>query len=356
MNPPPPIDVDHPQDVNPEDNHSESTQQPDQEPENNTPQGTTHPPTLETDMRETNNNDDNVEPTMFTSTDIENLEWQQGSPNLAWRCEFEMDSEPTTTEQLHDPLETWIMLATSAKKQRTEVRLSELNAEEKQQFEKAKDAEVQNWLQTGTLSKVLRNQIPEEQILRCRWILTWKPLDNTGQDESNPSKKTHKAKARLIVLGYLDPKIEEIPRDSPTLGRTAKMMILQTVATHGWCLKSFDIKAAFLQGKTQPGRTIAIEPVPELRRAMQMLPTEVGKLNKSAYGLIDAPYLWYQTLVTELEALGFEACPFDACLYVLRSPQNSSTPGKICGILGVHVDDGLGGGNSYFEGKIRQLE
>ena len=66
---------------------------------------------------------------------------------------------------------------------------------------------------------------------------------------------------------------------------------------------------------------------------------EVGKLNKSAYGLIDAPYLWYQTLVSELETLGFEACPFDACLYVLRSLSNSPKPGSICGILGVHVDE-----------------
>ena len=47
------------------------------------------------------------------------------------------------------------------------------------------------------------------------------PLDNVGgENESNQSQKTqrtHKAKARLVVLGYLDPLIEDIPRDSPTL-------------------------------------------------------------------------------------------------------------------------------------------
>lgn len=76
----------------------------------------------------------------------------------------------------------------------------------------------------------------------------------------------------------------------------------------------------------------------------------------TAYGLIDAPFLWYQTLVTELEALGFEASPFDACTYVLRAPANSPNPGKLCGILGVHVDDGIGGGDEVFEEKIRILE
>ena len=76
----------------------------------------------------------------------------------------------------------------------------------------------------------------------------WKPLDNAGQ-EPQKETKTHKAKARLVVLGYLDPKIEEIPRDSPTLGKTSRMLllILQTISTHGWLLRSFDIKAAFLR-------------------------------------------------------------------------------------------------------------
>ena len=66
------------------------------------------------------------------------------------------------------------------------------------------------------------------------------------------------------------------------------MMIFQTVSSFGWTLQSFDIKAAFLQGQPQSDRITAIDPVPEMRRALNMLPSEVGKLNKSAYGLIDA--------------------------------------------------------------------
>ena len=168
--------------------------------------------------------------------------------------------------------------------------------------------------------------------------------------------RSHKAKARLVVLGYLDPKIEEIPRDSPTLNKTSRMMILQTIATHGWMLRSFDIRAAFLQGRPQADRVMAIEPVPELRRAMNMSHDEVGKLNKSAYGLVDAPFLWYQALVSELERLGFEASPFDACLFVLREPKSSPKAGQIAGVLGIHVDDGIGGGNSLFAEKVQELE
>ena len=69
---------------------------------------------------------------------------------------------------------------------------------------------------------------PEEQILRCRWILTWRPLDNAAQDTHlSGSSRTHKPKARLVVLGYLDPKLEEVPRDSPTLNKTSRMIVLQ---------------------------------------------------------------------------------------------------------------------------------
>ena len=37
--------------------------------------------------------------------------------------------------------------------------------------------------------------------MRARWVLTW--------------KSTGKAKARLCVLGFQDPDLTEVPRDSP---------------------------------------------------------------------------------------------------------------------------------------------
>ena len=300
----------------------------------------------------------------------EDLDWvfqtTASDVNAAWRCEFDV-SLNSNHEMPQNQGEAWTLLATNAKKQRTEIRLSELTASEKAEFDKAKEAEVQSWIQTGTLSKVLRNQIPEDQILRCRWILTWKPLDPVGESPnpnnpkssqkiSTPSQRTHKAKARLVVLGYLDPKIEEIPRDSPTLHRTSRMMLLQAIASNGWSLESFDIRAAFLQGTPQSDRVIGIEPVSEIRKAMNMSPWEVGKLNKGAYGLIDAPYLWYCALVTELNKLGFVATPFDPCLFVLRIPPNEPNAGALAGVLGIHVDDGIGGGNEFYQEKIKLLE
>ena len=321
---------------------SDSIPQPDSEAENASPPTSTPTPS---DTEE-------LEIIGLTCHEPENALTCSDGIDAAWRCEFDIPLSQPLEKHLPSEEETWLLLATSAKKQRSEVKLTELTREERMEFEKAKRSEIANWIQTGTLTKVLRNQIPEDQILRSRWILTWKPLDQSEQTQT----KSHKAKARLVILGYLDPQIENIPRDSPTLNKTSRMLILQVLATHMWQACSFDIKAAFLQGQPQSSRVMGLDPVPEMRQAMSMKPNEIGRLNKGAYGLIDAPFLWYCALVKELTSLGFETSPFDPCLFILREPQSSSKAGQIAGILGIHVDDGIGGGNDYYHQKIALLE
>ena len=85
---------------------------------------------------------------------------------------------------------------------------------------------------------------------------------------------------------------------------------------------------------------------------MSLKSNEVCRLVKSAYGLVDAPYLWFTELDKTLKELGFIASPFDPCLYLLHD----SETGEPAGILGVHVDDGLCGGNEQFQEKMKQLE
>ena len=268
--------------------------------------------------------------------------------NQVWKGEImihQQDIDNWKSEET--PLEM-AFLVTAAKRQRSEVKLQTLDADARAQFEKAKQAEVNNWLSTQTVKRIFRNQIPEDQILRCRWLLSWKPVDPTEQRDQG----AHKAKARLVVLGYLDPQLEETPRDSPTMSKTSRMMLLQLIASEGWDLMSFDIKAAFLQGQPQSSRVLGLEPVPELKRALQLKETEICQLVKGAYGLVDAPFLWYKTLQGALLSLGFTASPFDPCVFLLWDEQLS----KPQGILGIHVDDGLCGGNEYFHEKIRSLE
>ncbi len=269
--------------------------------------------------------------------------------NEAWRCEFIVEDRDIQEWRESDSSEAMSFLVSAARRQRAEVKLSQVSAAEQEEFRKAKEKEIGNWLKTNTVEKILRNKLSPEQILRCRWILTWKPLE--PQDIDEKSSKTHKAKARLVVLGYLDPQITEIPRDAPTLGRHTRMLILQLISSMMWKLQSFDISAAFLQGKPQADRVIGLEPVPELSSALGLSKDEVCKLTKGAYGLVDAPYLWY-ALRDELVTLGFEICPMDPCVFVLRHHQTR----RLEGVLGVHVDDGICGGSPYFQNKIDCLE
>ena len=100
------------------------------------------------------------------------------------------------------------------------------------------------------------------------------------------------------------------------------MLIAQAIASMHWTLMSFDNKAAFLQGRTRENRVIAIEPVPEMVAAMDLKPNEVCRLVKSAYGLIDAPFLWFSQLDRTLRSLNFIPLPFGPCLYLYYHDQS----------------------------------
>ena len=108
-------------------------------------------------------------------------------------------------------------LASVSKRARTEVCIKNLNLEEKLLFEKVKNTELNYWIQTNTLKPILRKKLNPEQILKSRWVLTWKSIN-----KETPEPPQRKAKARLVVLGFQDPKLCEITRDSPTLIREGR--------------------------------------------------------------------------------------------------------------------------------------
>eukprot|EP00435_Cladocopium_sp_Y103_P028646 s1891_g7.t1 len=246
-----------------------------------------------------------------------------------------------------------IFLASAAKRQKVEVKIKDLTPEEAKLFAKAKDKEKDSWLSTDTVRRILRSQVPEGQLLRSRWVLTWKSLDDIEQKELNMVRKP---KARLVILGYEDPLIDTLPRDSPTLGRDSRMIALQCIASHKWSARSFDIRTAFLRGSRQDNRILGVELPPEMRTRMGLKSNEVCSLLKGAYGLINAPLLWYSELKSALLSLNFIVSPLDPCLFVLpKKHHDPHASSQIHGILCVHVDDGLGGGDSMYDQAIREI-
>ena len=264
-----------------------------------------------------------------------------------WEISLEEMAELSpTTEVTEVQLAECILLATTAKKQRVEVQWRNLNDKDKALFRKAKDKEVQAWLDHGTVKKLAKGSLPENRIMRCRWILTWKdPLPGTEQQ---------RAKARLVILGFEDPDISSVPNDAPTLSKDGKQLILQKVASSQWPLINFDISTAFLRGKGD-GRTLGIHAPPEIATALNMSPEDQCGLEGGAYGRIDAPYLWYKSFCETLDELGFVVCPMDGCVFSLVSKGSDGNP-RVHGVLGIHVDDGIGGGDSHFLKVIDRLK
>lgn len=271
--------------------------------------------------------------------------------NQVWKFEVEITQRDIERWREEERPSEMAFIVSAARKQRAEVKLTDLTWEDQKLFEEAKNKEIDSWIDTETIAKVLRHKIPKENIMRCRWILTWKPIDEDSSETSkSKSHPKHKPKARLVVLGFQDPMVDSIPRDSPTLTKLSRMMILQLAASNRWTIGSFDIKTAFLRGKEDSDRILGIEPPSELRERLRVGHHEVLQLLKGVYGRVDAPYLWFMELKKGLEEIGFVQAPFDPCMYIL------SHQGVTQGAIGVHVDDGLCCGTPMFHEKIRQLE
>ena len=81
-----------------------------------------------------------------------------------------------------------------------------------------------------------------------------------------------KAKARLVVIGFEDHDIGSLKKDSPTLSKDGRQMVLQQVSSHRWPLISSDVSTAFLiflHGRGD-GRNLGIHPPSEIEEALSM--------------------------------------------------------------------------------------
>ena len=241
-----------------------------------------------------------------------------------------------------------VCVAAAGQRARSEVQVKYLTDSERKLFDIAKDNELSCWISTNALRPILRKSLNPDQILKSRWVLTWK---NVEADDQTPAHK--KAKARLVVLGYQDPQLTSVARDSPTLTKEGRNTILQLVASCQWDLISLDIKTAFLRGKADEQNPLAMEPPDESRRKVQLSKDQVCALVGNAYGRVDAPLLFYKELSKQLKTLKFRTHPLEPCAFILESGEGSQR--KLHGALGVHVDDGVGGGDEYFHQQIQAL-
>ena len=198
----------------------------------------------------------------------------------------------------------------------------DLKNEQVERIKCAKSAEIEKWKE-----EEVYEEVPDEgqERMSTTWVITDKMKN-----------KEVITKARLVARGYEEEK-HNIRSDSPTCMKNSVRMLLAIASGKGWKIRSLDVKAAFLQGKSIE-RNLYLVPPTEFRTKGKL-----WKLKKVVYGLCDASRSWYLKVVEVLTELGMTVGTLDKALFTFKKD-------GLEGMVIVHVDDML------YVGTVRFLE
>ena len=249
-------------------------------------------------------------------------------PTAAVSVSIDMPTTRSQTEKILKDLPTYF---NNTLKKRAAVEVSEkyLTPAEQEEFRNAKGIEVSNFLAAKAFEALPSHlKVDRTRAVRMRWILTWKQKEDG----------TRKAKARAVLLGYMDPLYEHRSTASPTTTRQTRQMQLAIAAALGFTTEKGDVTGAFLQSRPYPAELTCV-PCEEICVAMGLEPNSVVRVKKACYGLVDAPLEWYRSICDFFQKLGLRRLWSDPCCWVLE--RNNQVRGLISG----HVDDFLFSGS-----------
>ena len=225
-------------------------------------------------------------------------------------------------------------LTAALRKRAVEVSEKRMTEEERKAFQKAKGIEVTNFLSAKAFEALPPGyKANREDAVKMRWILTWKALPDGGQ----------KAKARAVLLGYMDPKYSERATTSPTTTRQTRQIQLTIAAAKNFTTRKGDVTGAFLQSRSYPDDLLCI-PCPEILEAMGLPPESITRVRRACYGLVDAPLEWYRSVSEFFNELGLRRCWSDPCCWTYVHQ------GHLQGLISGHVDDFVFSGNEEHDG------
>ena len=223
----------------------------------------------------------------------------------------------------------------SEKLKRKQVEVSErhLTKAEREEFIKAKDTEVRNFLGSQCFKAWKGEDVREEEVLGMRWLLTWK------YDEKYSDIGGKKAKARAVVLGYQDPSYHVRETSAPTPSRAGRQLFLQMCSWKRFEIQKGAVSGAFLQGDnlTEP---LWCRPLPEMCKHLGVEEGTPMMMQNAAYGLVQAPLHWYRSVSNYLSSLGYRRLKMEPCCWIYVG-EDGNTKSVIHG----HVDDFMFGGH-----------
>ncbi len=172
---------------------------------------------------------------------------------------------------------------------------------------------------------VPRSQAPlNVKPIPWKWVYTYK--DNGA------------AKARLVVVGSLDPqKYDASETFSPVAPPYTIRWFFAFAHRHAYHICQINVKTAFLHSPINRQKyTFVPKGLPVCGK------TNLLKLKKAAYGLAISPLLWFQTFTTELKNLGFHQSAREPCL-LYKTSKSALT------LVSVYIDDVLLAGENLSE-------
>ena len=205
-----------------------------------------------------------------------------------------------------------IMPSRKAPRRKVNAARREATQQEKRLYAKqcleAKHGEIKSWTEENDVYELVdMRKLKVQNFITGRWVLTIK-RDKDGN--------FLKCKARWVLRGFQDAQHYDLQTDSPTSTRPGFRLQCQAAANLGYDVGHIDLKTAFLQGEAFDAHGDVI----------CQLPPEAGhpaymgaRLKRAAYGLNDAPRLWWHRLDKKLRSYGLRPTRADRCCYVLYS-------------------------------------
>ena len=209
------------------------------------------------------------------------------------------------------------------------------NQEEKAKFKESDLKEWKSWLQNG----VIKRLTPEEASKVDRRNVFPAPV-RIVRVNKGAMQGVLTPKSRIVIPGHLDPHLGSFRSDAPTVPWVVVQMAKSLGVIKSWLFLIFDVTTVFLSGK-EVDRELVIKAPPEGLPACPeygqtaVKPFELMRVCKSAYGLSEAPRLWYLRARELLVGIGFEELEMAKASFIMKKGS------EVIAMLCLHVDDGL---------------
>ena len=176
-----------------------------------------------------------------------------------------------------------------------------MNSPERDEWIKSAQKEIDSLTKHGTWTEINKSEATSK-IIPTQWVF---------RNKRKPSGELKSRKSRLVVRGDLQTKDANESFFAPVVGWPTVRLFLILALLIGWVTCSVDFSSAFVQSKIDKPTFI------HLPRGFSSTkgPNTCLRLEKSLYGVAQAPKLWYNHISAALEDLGFKKSFFDECLF-----------------------------------------